>query len=65
MRTWRHLGAVIQHYAFVFFAIDAMYIPLVEEGSLSSRFGREYLDLRRNVPCPKPWTQETDTGPRG
>jgi protein-S-isoprenylcysteine O-methyltransferase Ste14 len=50
----------------VVFAVNALYIPLVEEPDLSQRFGEEYLAYKRNVPrwVPRlsPWTQET--GPR-
>ena len=41
-------------------AVNAIYIPFVEERSLSNRFGDEYLDYRRHVPrwIPRlrPWT---------
>ena len=44
----------------VVFALNAVYIPLVEERSLANRFGDEYLDYRRLVPrwIPRlrPWT---------
>jgi protein-S-isoprenylcysteine O-methyltransferase Ste14 len=50
----------------VVFAVNAVYIPLVEEPGLSQRFGAEYLAYKRNVPrwVPRlrPWTQEP--GPR-
>ena len=50
----------------VAFALNAVYIPLVEEPGLSQRFGEEYLVYKRNVPrwVPRlrPWTQEP--GPR-
>ena len=50
----------------VVFAMNALYIPLVEEPDLSQRFGEEYLAYKRNVPrwVPRlrPWTQEP--GPR-
>jgi protein-S-isoprenylcysteine O-methyltransferase Ste14 len=45
------------------FALNALYIPLIEEHSLANRFGEEYLDYRRNVPrwIPRlrPWTQRS------
>ena len=45
------------------FALNALYIPLIEERSLANRFGEEYLDYRRNVPrwIPRlrPWTQRS------
>jgi protein-S-isoprenylcysteine O-methyltransferase Ste14 len=48
----------------IVFAVNALYIPLIEERSLSERFGEEYLDYRRNVPRwiprPGPWTQGSD-----
>jgi protein-S-isoprenylcysteine O-methyltransferase Ste14 len=48
------------------FAVNALYIPLVEEPDLSRRFGEEYLTYKRNVPrwVPRlrPWTGEP--GPR-
>jgi protein-S-isoprenylcysteine O-methyltransferase Ste14 len=34
----------------VVFAVNAVYIPLLEEPDLSRRFGEEYLDYKRNVP---------------
>jgi protein-S-isoprenylcysteine O-methyltransferase Ste14 len=44
----------------IVFAVNAVYVPLIEERSLSERFGEEYLDYRRNVPRwiprPRPWT---------
>ena len=47
-------------------AVNAVYIPFVEEPDLSQRFGEEYLVYKRNVPrwVPRlrPWTQEP--GPR-
>jgi protein-S-isoprenylcysteine O-methyltransferase Ste14 len=50
----------------VVFAVNAVYIPLVEEPDLSQRFGEEYQVYKRNVPRwvprPSPWTQEP--GPR-
>jgi protein-S-isoprenylcysteine O-methyltransferase Ste14 len=46
----------------VVFALNAVYIPLIEEPDLSQRFGEEYLAYKRNVPrwVPRlrPWTQE-------
>lgn len=36
--------------AIAFFALNATYIPLVEEKSLVRRFGAEYETYRRNVP---------------
>ena len=45
------------------FAVNAVYIPLIEERSLENRFGEEYVDYRRNVPrwIPRlrPWTQRS------
>jgi protein-S-isoprenylcysteine O-methyltransferase Ste14 len=45
--------------AAVFFAVNAIYIPLVEEAGLEKRFGDDYAAYRRNVPRwiprPAPW----------
>jgi protein-S-isoprenylcysteine O-methyltransferase Ste14 len=47
----------------IVFALNALYIPLIEERSLANRFGEAYLDYRRNVPrwIPRlrPWTQRS------
>ena len=44
----------------VVFGVNAVYIPLVEERGLRTRFGEEYTNYRRNVPrwIPRlrPWT---------
>ena len=37
-------------WAVLFFAINAVYIPLLEEQWLISRFGDQYREYRRNVP---------------
>ena len=34
----------------VFFLVNAVYFPLVEEKELARRFGREYLEYKKNVP---------------
>jgi protein-S-isoprenylcysteine O-methyltransferase Ste14 len=34
----------------IFFAVNAIYIPLVEERGLIERFGDDYLAYKRNVP---------------
>jgi protein-S-isoprenylcysteine O-methyltransferase Ste14 len=48
----------------IFFAVNATYIPLLEERQLTRRFGGEYLTYKRNVPrwIPrlKPWTLGSD-----
>ena len=48
--------------AAIFFAVNATYIPLVEEPGLVDRFGDEYLAYRRNVPrwVPRnrPWSAD-------
>jgi protein-S-isoprenylcysteine O-methyltransferase Ste14 len=48
----------------IVFAVNAVYIPLIEERGLSERFGEEYLDYRRNVPRwlprPRPWSPGSD-----
>lgn len=43
--SWR-----IAMWAVVFFGINAVYIPLVEEKALHRRFGAEYDAYRQNVP---------------
>ena len=47
-------------WAAAFFAVNAVWFPLVEEPGLVERFGREYEDYRRAVPrwLPRrrPWT---------
>lgn len=37
-------------WAFTFFAINAVYIPLLEEPDLEDRFGESYREYRRHVP---------------
>jgi protein-S-isoprenylcysteine O-methyltransferase Ste14 len=37
-------------WAGIFLAVNAVYLPLVEEPRLVSRFGREYEDYMRRVP---------------
>src|SRR5688572_2577680 len=37
-------------WAFTFFAINAVYIPLLEEPDLEDRFGETYREYRRHVP---------------
>ena len=48
----------------IFFAVNATYMPLLEERHLARRFGGEYLTYKRNVPrwIPrlKHWTPESD-----
>jgi protein-S-isoprenylcysteine O-methyltransferase Ste14 len=43
----------------IFFTMNAIFIPLVEEKGLEKRFGEEYVEYKRNVPrwIPriKPW----------
>jgi protein-S-isoprenylcysteine O-methyltransferase Ste14 len=43
----------------LFFTLNAIYIPLVEERGLLSRFGEDYETYRRHVPRwlprPRPW----------
>jgi protein-S-isoprenylcysteine O-methyltransferase Ste14 len=45
------------------FAVNAIYIPLIEEKRLERRFGDEYLAYKRNVPrwIPRlrPWTPKS------
>lgn len=55
-------------WALLFFAINAVYIPLLEEPFLVARFGESYRDYRRHVPrlVPRlrPWEQD-QPGKRG
>jgi protein-S-isoprenylcysteine O-methyltransferase Ste14 len=48
-------------WACTFFAINAVYIPLLEEPDLEARFGESYREYRRHVPrlVPRltPWNQ--------
>jgi protein-S-isoprenylcysteine O-methyltransferase Ste14 len=37
-------------WALIFFAVNAIYLPLVEERGLVGRFGDDYVTYRRNVP---------------
>jgi protein-S-isoprenylcysteine O-methyltransferase Ste14 len=37
-------------WASAFFAINAVYIPLLEEPDLEQRFGESYREYRRHVP---------------
>lgn len=37
-------------WALIFFGINAVYIPLLEEPQLESRFGNSYTEYRRHVP---------------
>jgi protein-S-isoprenylcysteine O-methyltransferase Ste14 len=50
----------------VFWAINAVYIPLSEEPGLSQRFGDDYITYKRNVPrwIPRirPWEGEAEAG---
>lgn len=49
-------------WALAFFAINAVYIPLLEEPQLESRFGASYVDYCRHVPRliprARPWQPE-------
>jgi protein-S-isoprenylcysteine O-methyltransferase Ste14 len=53
--------------AAIFFAVNATYIPLVEERGLIERFGDEYLEYQRNVPRwiprPRPWSRTDEFRP--
>jgi len=55
-------------WALVFFVINALYIPLIEEPMLAMRFGESYKEYCRHVPrlVPRlgPWEQG-ETGTRG
>lgn len=54
-------SALIFAWAALFFVLNAIHFPLVEEPELESRFGEEYLYYKRNVPRwslrRKPWSQ--------
>jgi protein-S-isoprenylcysteine O-methyltransferase Ste14 len=43
--SWPHVML-----ALIFFAINAIYIPLVEEPRLAERFGESYREYCRHVP---------------
>ena len=51
----------------IFFAVNATYIPLVEERGLIERFGDSYLAYKRNVPrwIPRlrPWSRTDEFRP--
>jgi protein-S-isoprenylcysteine O-methyltransferase Ste14 len=61
VRSWDLLG-----WAAVFFALNMIHIPLVEERSLKRRFGDDYDEYRRHVPrwIPRfsPWTPGAEAG---
>ena len=61
--SWPHAA-----WAATFFAINAIYIPLIEEPQLAKRFGASYESYRRHVPrlIPRlrPWQPSTDNGRR-
>jgi protein-S-isoprenylcysteine O-methyltransferase Ste14 len=50
----------------IFFIINAIYFPLVEEKNLERRFGEVYLLYQKNVPrwVPRlrPWTKGDEKG---
>jgi protein-S-isoprenylcysteine O-methyltransferase Ste14 len=58
LRSWPHA-----QWAVLFVVINAVYIPLVEEPQLETRFGSSYAEYRRHVgrllPRLRPW-QPTD-----
>ena len=61
------LGSLPLIYWFLlFFLLNAIYIPLVEERDLVHRFGNDYLNYKKNVPrwIPrlKPWNSASDEG---
>lgn len=53
-------------WALVFLAVNAVYIPMVEEPMLALRFGERYKEYRRHVPglVPRlrPWVQPAEDG---
>ena len=49
-------------WAFTFFAINAVYIPLLEEPDLEDRFGESYREYRRHVPRLLPRLMPWDPG---
>ena len=61
------LGSVAQlWWALIFFAINAVYIPLLEEPMLAARFPESYDEYKRNVPrlVPRlrPWDPPCEDG---
>jgi protein-S-isoprenylcysteine O-methyltransferase Ste14 len=63
LRSWVHAS-----WALVFFGINTVYIPLLEEPQLHARFGDEYAEYRRHVgrliPRLRPWTAPSVRSPR-
>jgi protein-S-isoprenylcysteine O-methyltransferase Ste14 len=66
--SWTHAA-----WALLFFCINSVYIPLLEEPQLAARFGADYVEYRRHVrrliPRLRPWTAQplsrpTDRGPK-
>jgi protein-S-isoprenylcysteine O-methyltransferase Ste14 len=55
LRSWPHAG-----WAVLFLAVNAVYIPLLEEPLLAQRFGEAYREYRRHVrrflPRTRPWS---------
>jgi len=66
LRSLPHL-----EWAGIFFVMNALYIPLIEESGLRARFGAEYEEYARAVPRliprPTPWRGENlaDRGREG
>ena len=62
--VFRSLGLLV--WLVVFFAINAIYIPLIEEEGLERRFGDEYREYKRHVgrwmPRIKAWEPPWDQG---
>ncbi len=61
------LGSLPLIYWFpLFFLLNAIYIPLIEERDLARRFGDDYLNYKINVPRwihrLKPWNSAFDEG---
>ena len=52
-------------WALLFFVVNALYIPLLEEPLLERRFGAAYVEYRRHVPrlIPRlrPWDSDSDS----
>jgi protein-S-isoprenylcysteine O-methyltransferase Ste14 len=61
LRSWPHAA-----WAAIFFAINAVYIPLFEEPGLASRFGEPYARytraVRRFLPRRRPWMLDYPSG---
>ena len=57
LRSWPHV-----EWALLFFAINTVYIPLIEEPGLRARFGEDYANYCRHVPRLVPSTRPWEPG---